>query len=284
MRRFTYNIAGKKEIFAHKMADAEKEFLETSGKHAEAAREVEALEAELAEAWATLGKLEEVDKKRADALDKLEKLFDSIFEGPTPEFPEEDRVELAVVEAREKFEKAQQKLMKEQKVLKILKEAGSALCEANGQMRKARDASEMGMAGTTGGEYMDQEEQNALWIARRHVDEMEVLMRQAREISPEIDNLGRMDIPKAHSRSNPWNHDHYEENENLRDIKSAGKRVAAAVEKMELEKWAAERKVGWEKIQTKKAEESFEEERKRLRDLRQGIFNQVTGGLPEYKP
>ncbi|KAK2760895.1 hypothetical protein FQN54_002135 [Arachnomyces sp. PD_36] len=283
MRRFTYNLAGKKEQFDEKTANVEKAFLDTTRKHEEAVRDVEYSKAELAETRKMLMEAEKADSRRTSALAELDKLHDDIFEGPTPEFPEEDQAEYQIAEACLNLEKAQEKLKKEERFYQRLSDASRELDAAYSQVRKAADASERCL-GMTGHTYMDLEEQAALKRAKKHCNEMEALMRQARDMNPELEPLGPMNIPKPHSRSNPWLNNYFEEESNLRNIENSAKRLSNAARKMTAEKWGAQRKVGWEKMQTEKAQMKIREEKDKLREVRQGIFQQVTGSLPEYQP
>jgi len=91
------------------------------------------------------------------AQQQLDKLHSSIFERKTPSFPEEDKKEAEVQEAKAAFDEAQCKVQPEKQAVKILSEAMRSIHEAIEHMDQAmsRSQAELLSNENAAGEAMD---------------------------------------------------------------------------------------------------------------------------------
>lgn len=110
MKRLAYRMSGKKEKFNSKAEKEEREYLEAVQKHFSAQQQVDTLKRNIHDAEVQIEELRVVNQRHQDAQNELDRLYDSIFKGPTPEYPEEDRLEAPVEQARSEFGEIQTKL------------------------------------------------------------------------------------------------------------------------------------------------------------------------------
>ena len=193
MRRLAYKIGGQKEKFESKAEKEEKEYFEALQKELKSKRNLELLVNNLHEAEQMNNDLQSVVNEHRNAQTRLDTLYDSIFEGPTPEFPEEDAKEGPRLQAQQNHDVLQLRLSTESQVLTILHDANKFLQNALGDMNKALNASQMDIWGV-GGSFADMAERSALSCAQSHASQVEMLYEQARRIQPTIPPLPQMEV------------------------------------------------------------------------------------------
>lgn len=123
-------------------------------------------------------------------------MYNSIFAGPSPDFPGEDQKEWAFREARDAFNTVKQRHEAEVQAVKCLQEADTFMHVAVESMADARDSSRMDMFG--GGRLSDMLERDALNKAQNATDKVRMLVAQAQRISPETQGLGQINIAQGH--------------------------------------------------------------------------------------
>ncbi|KAL7916701.1 hypothetical protein GGI35DRAFT_48416 [Trichoderma velutinum] len=181
VRRFMYKIGGKKDKFEARAAKEEREYFDVLQ---EQHRETEAkknLESALAEARQASAELEAVVERHNTAQRELDSLYNDIFSGPTPQFPEEDEREQACTSAQVNYQEARMRAESQIHAIRMLEQASQRMGNALRAMQDALSASRLDMFG--GGTMADVMERNAL-------SQAEVQISQARM---DIMNAQRMD-------------------------------------------------------------------------------------------
>lgn len=162
MRRFGHKLGGHKgeEKFKSKQEKEEGEFLEAWQREREAQERREALGKALEQAKNQQRNLE-ADKGRHDqAQEELDKMYNAIFTGPTPDVPGEDDKEQGVYQARDGFNQCQTQLGNDKHAMEALQRANQSLTAAFRDMDEARDSSNMDRFG--GGALFDMMERDSL--------------------------------------------------------------------------------------------------------------------------
>ncbi|KAI5927577.1 hypothetical protein F4810DRAFT_271061 [Camillea tinctor] len=195
MKRFAYRVSGKTEKFAAKAEKEEREYFEVLEKERKAKEEAKSLEAMCSEALRKQSDLEAVATRHNKAQNDLDSLYDSIFQGPTPGFPEEDMSERNAEQALQTYHESRIRMESELQVVQILTQARSCHNNAANYIEEALDHSRMDMFG--GDTISDMMERNALSRADRQVSQMMILVSQAQRISPHVQTLPPVKIAEG---------------------------------------------------------------------------------------
>src|ERR1700709_1168069 len=103
VRRLAFRIGGKKEKFEDQATKEEKEWLDAVQLELRAKNGLEHLKLDLMEAERTNAKLADIASVHNASHLEMDELYNQIFQGPTPDDPEEDRKERAVRRAENDF-------------------------------------------------------------------------------------------------------------------------------------------------------------------------------------
>ncbi|KAF8889101.1 hypothetical protein BD779DRAFT_1715171 [Infundibulicybe gibba] len=135
------------------------------------------------------------DKAKKDLAD----LYNSIFTGPTQEFPEEDERENQVQAAQIYHDQVQAAINRESQAAEILARADETMASCESKMRDALGYSQWDMWG--GGNVSDMLERSALGNAQSFAFQAQVLVEQARRISQLVQPIGPVNIAQGFRRS-----------------------------------------------------------------------------------
>ncbi|EJT75789.1 hypothetical protein GGTG_05719 [Gaeumannomyces tritici R3-111a-1] len=196
MRRFIFKAAGQGDKFARRAEREEREYFEALQ---ESHRESEAragLEAMLRDAHAARSGLEDAARRHRSAQAELDGLYDDIFRGPTPGFPEEDAREREAHEALQAYHDTRVRAEGEAHAGRMLAEAQARARDAAAQMERALTASRHDIFG--GGSWADAMERNALHRADVLAREARTLALNARLASPLVDAGSLPPVNVAH--------------------------------------------------------------------------------------
>lgn len=149
IRRFAHGLGGSKgkQRFVEKAEKEEREFTEAWQKERETRDCKDDLERQLREARETESGLEEETSRNELAQRELDELYDGIFAGPTPEFPEEDVREENVEGAKAQYEDVERQLGMEKRALECLEGARTTYGHALKAVQSALSMSRMDMFG-----------------------------------------------------------------------------------------------------------------------------------------
>ena len=157
------------------------------------------IETMLAEANRVGQSIEQDVERHNKAQRDLDSLYDSIFKGPTPGFPEEDAKEKELTETLQQYHNARSKAEQEAQAVKILKDAQASMRNALMAMQEALSYSTRDMFG--GGSFTDMMERNALAKAEQRVACARMLVDQARRFSPSVKPLPRVNVAQGNLMS-----------------------------------------------------------------------------------
>ncbi|KAK3312189.1 hypothetical protein B0H66DRAFT_486442 [Apodospora peruviana] len=182
MRRFAYKATGKTAKFEAKAAKEETEYFEALQEEHREEEVNRNLRARLAEAQQVVSELEEEVRRHNKAQRELDTLYESIFKGTTPGFPEEDEKENSLTSATRDYQDCKSRAESEQHAVRLLMEAQYRMRSALGAVDEALSHSRMDMFG--GGTFTDMMERNALHRAETETMGARMLVLQAQKFAP----------------------------------------------------------------------------------------------------
>lgn len=187
MKRFAYKVSGKTDKFEARAAKEEREYFDALQEEHQANVLKKNLDLALSDAKRVRGELEAKVATHSQAQKDLDRLYESIFKGPSPGFPEEDERERETNAAVKAHHKARSRAEVEAQVVKILDQAQQRLSGAMMCMEQALQASRMDIFG--GGTFTDMMERNALNQAENLIQHARLMVRQAQRCSPQVRDL-----------------------------------------------------------------------------------------------
>lgn len=197
-RRLAHRLTGRKGIYEAKESKEEREYVEALEREMSERDKHNVIQGLLNEAKLEQEDLSRKAEERRCLHAELDALYTRIFEGPSESFPEEDRLEYAVIETQQKYEKLQSTLNSESRAAEILARAARTMdaCQAN--MQQALQLSRNDMWGGGGVFNMsDMMERSALRSAQAYADQAEMLVEQARRASSHVQPIGHINVTAA---------------------------------------------------------------------------------------
>jgi hypothetical protein len=201
VRRLAYKIGGKKDKFEADATREEKEWLDAVAQQLLSKKSLEHLNAKLAEATKKNAEVMDVLRVRTVAGLELDALYQSIFDGPTPEIPEEDLKEQEVLRADNHYNMVGVLLNTEKQAHDILMDADRFMNWAIRDIISAREAAGYDCWGV-GGAWTEMSENNSLVSCEQHVRQVEMLIMQAQRIQPAVRNIGDMRVAQMNFMTN----------------------------------------------------------------------------------
>lgn len=199
MKRFAYKVGRKEDKFNVKAEKEEREYFEALQEEHKAKEIRQSTNVTLTNAQSHKKELESAAARHTHAQKDLDALYDSIFEGPSPEFPEEDSIENQANEALYQYQQLRSHGESQYQVLNILSGAKVKMSLARGSLDEARQHSRMDMFG--GGMMSDMMERSALARAEVSISEVKMLIEQARRFSPELRQIPPVQIAQGNIMS-----------------------------------------------------------------------------------
>jgi chromosome segregation ATPase len=192
IRRFAHKATGRKEKFAEKAAKEEKEYFDAIQAQKSAEDElayVQQLKSEAENQRQTFFTSAERHKQLQSQLDAL---YNSIFAGHTPEFPDEDRKEEACNASAQHLSNVNQNLEREKHILFLLGQTVQKLSEARNSLDGAYGMSQYDMFG--GGTMASMQKRNYLERAESAIQQVRMLQDQLKQVAPDVPDLGPLQI------------------------------------------------------------------------------------------
>ncbi|KAI2613744.1 uncharacterized protein GGS25DRAFT_13345 [Hypoxylon fragiforme] len=192
MKRFAYRVSGKTDEFRAKAEKEEREYFSVLQEERQAKEQEESLKAMRSKALEVQTDLEAGVARHIEAQEQLDTLYNSIFQGPTPAFPEEDYLEENLESALQAYRNSRLKMETEVQTGHLLIDAQTRLYKALSYTEEALSHSRMDMFG--GGTFNDMMERNALDKADSQISQVMLLVRQAQRMSPMVQDLPPINI------------------------------------------------------------------------------------------
>ncbi|KAF2822715.1 hypothetical protein CC86DRAFT_330497, partial [Ophiobolus disseminans] len=189
MRRFAHKATGQKEKFASKAAKEEKEYFDAIQAQKSAEDELTYTHHLKSTAEAHRAAIQPSADRHAHLQSQLNRLYASIFAGPTPAFPAEDAAEAACAAASSALGNLHQSLEQEKHTLFLLGQTAQKLSAARAALDAAYSMSQYDMFG--GGTMASMQKRNYLERAESCVQQVRMLQDQ---LPPDVPRLGPLEI------------------------------------------------------------------------------------------
>lgn len=193
MRRFAHKATGRKDKFTEKAAKEEKEYFDAIQAQKSAEDELAYVKQLHAEASVQRSTFQTSADRHKQLQAQLDQLYNSIFAGRTPEFPDEDAKEDACNASSQHLSTLNQNLEREKHILFLLGQTVTKLSEARNALDGAYGMSQYDMFGV-GGSMASMQKRNYLEQAESRIQQVRMLQDQLRHIAPDIPNLGPLQI------------------------------------------------------------------------------------------
>lgn len=277
-KRYAHKMGGKKgsEKFTSKQEKEEREFLEAWQKEREAEERKSELTRALATAHADSNTLKADTRKNAAAQTELDQMYNSIFSGPTPEIPEEDRMEQTVQQSRQWLEQCQANFNNEKAAGEALRRVEARLKAAAANMQEALSMSRMDMFG--GGTFTDIMERDALSRASVAISEALRHMDHARHLQPAIRELDQVNIDMGHMVSDMLFDNIFTDMAQHDRIKASDAQLQRAGAQLQEQIRLQLERAGGAKAQLAQATENTEGARLELQRIRAEAFEVLASG------
>ena len=279
MKRLAYKLGGKKEKFEATAEKEEREYHDALQEKFHAERRLGDLKARLEDARITKEQHAEVAARHQSLQAELQALYRSIFDGPTPEFPNEDAAENSVEQARYRYNYVQGQLNVELQVLHMLADADAKMNAAHQAIQDALHASRADMLGF-GGRLADYQERSSLSMAQSNADQVEMLVDMARKAQPLVQPIGHMEIAQGNFMSDVLFDNIFADMNFHSKIQAAELSLKKAHHNLLMQLDAATARSEGLKREARNAEDVLQRARKDLDRIRQEVFRRVNAGEP----
>lgn len=277
MRRFAYKATGQKEKFAANAEKEEREYFDTMNAERLAKDEGEHLVKQLDEARKVKRDLEPIAAEHDRAQKDLDNLYNSIFAGQTPSFPEEDQQENVVRQANDEYQRLQSLLRTQQQAQQVLDGARRAMGNALGNVEQALSASRMDMFG--GGAMADYMERSALGQAEAAAREAYRLTDQAMSMSDVVRPMPTVNIAQGNLLGDLLFDSTFSDYNFHQKIKATREDVQRAAQALAQNQAAVDQRCNELRQHMSNASKWLEDARKQLQKMREGIFARGTGQM-----
>lgn len=276
MKRFAYKVARKTDKFEAKASKEEQEYLQALQESHRAEGQEERIATMREEALAVQSDLEKEVARHNQAQQDLDRLYNSIFEGPTPSFPEEDATERDTQSAEQACNHARKRLECEQQAANLLNQAAARLNSALSHIEDALDHSRMDMFG--GGSFSDFMERDALHNAESQVKQMEMLVMQAQRYSDSVQTLPPVHISQGSLIGDVLFDNIFSDMEFHDKIKASREELRRCRSVLRSQVQAARARVQECQAEMDRLSEVLSGARAALQKARERIFDRITGG------
>ncbi|PNS19293.1 hypothetical protein CAC42_2470 [Sphaceloma murrayae] len=283
IKRFAYKLGGSKskEKFTSKTEKEEKEYFEALENERGAIDRKGQLASALSEAQSQLTNYQNAQNTHLQAQKDLDDLYNMLFAGPTPDFPAEDQSEWVFTQARQHYTDAEQRHRAVAQAADILAEAHRLINLAAGHMVEARSASRMDMFG--GGSMADMAERSALSKAEGAAGQVRMLVGQAKRVyAGGVEDVGPMDVAQGNVMSDMLFDNIFTDMNFHEKIKASQAQIEAARVSIRGQAEGLRRREGEMRGVLEGEQVRLDEARRRLQEVRAGIFAQAGGAPPAY--
>ncbi|KAK5943488.1 hypothetical protein PMZ80_004495 [Knufia obscura] len=270
MKRFAYKVSRKQEKFNVKAEKEEREYFEVLQEEHKANEMRKNLGQTLAEAQRNRSELEGTAARHDQAQRCLDELYDSIFEGPTPGFPEEDSRENSANDALNQYHNMRVRVESETQVLNNLGKALQKMNIAKYALAEARSHSQMDMFG--GGMMSDMMERNALSKGEIAFTEARMLVEQASRMSPDVHRLPQVNVAQGNLMSDVFFDNIFTDMQFHEKIKQSQFELERADRDLQAQRGSATQRHSSLNLQLQQQAQGLESARVALQKVRENAF------------
>lgn len=281
IKRFAYKLGGSKgkDKFQNRTAKEEKEYYEALEQEHGARDRKESVSHALKEGIANRDTYKRDNDTHIRAQTDLDNLYNMVFAGPTPAYPQEDQSEWTYSQAREHFNRIEQGYRANWQACDIFNEARKRIHLATQYMDEARSASQWDMFG--GGAMADIAERNALSRAESEASQVKGLVSQAARVYPEgVQDIPAFDIAHGHIMSDMMFDNIFTDMAFHDKIKASQAQILNVQQNIEGQFATLDQHLAGRRDELDTAQAELTNARKQLQDMRSQIFIQVGGQQP----
>jgi hypothetical protein len=191
-RRWVHKASGRGNRFEEKAAQEGREYFDAIQAQRTAEDELDYIRQLKTEAELAHHKYKQAAIRHAILQDQLSRLYNVVFAGHTPEFPDEDRNEADCRDAHHNVQTLNQNLERERRTLYLLRHASTKLSKARRCLDDAHDMTHWDMFG--GGAMVSTQKRNDLERAESYIQQVRMLQQQLKQIAPHLPSLGELNI------------------------------------------------------------------------------------------
>ncbi|KAH7066431.1 hypothetical protein BKA63DRAFT_524340 [Paraphoma chrysanthemicola] len=276
IRRFAHKATGRKDKFAEKAAKEEKEYFEAIQAQKTAEDELGYVKQLKTEADIQRQTFAQSADRHKELQSQLDALYNSIFAGHTPEFPDEDRAEEACNSASQNVQHLNQQLEREKHVLFLLGQTVQKLSEARNSLDGAYGMSQYDMFG--GGTMASMQKRNYLERAESSIQQVRMLQQQLKRVAPDIPTLGPLQIRMGDIWSDVVFDNIFTDMQMHEQVKASMQQVDREGNKCSEIIRGREAQLKRLEGETGQANEKLKQARIALQQARQDAFSKVLGG------
>ncbi|KAF1846387.1 uncharacterized protein K460DRAFT_367189 [Cucurbitaria berberidis CBS 394.84] len=276
VRRFAHKASGRKDKFAEKAAKEEKDYFDAVQSQKAAEDELAYVRQLKAEADIRRSQIEQQAHRHIQLQQELDALYNSIFAGHTPEFPDEDRKEDACNAAHYNLQQLNQRLERERHTLFLLGQTVQKLSEARNSLDSAYGMSQYDLFSS--GAMASMQKRNHLERAESSIQQVRMLQEQIQQVAPELPSLGELriamgsiwsDVVFDNIFTDMQMHDQIKAS--MQQVDRAGNRCSDIIRERERSEQSL-------RGQVQQANERLQHARLELQQAREGAFTKVLGG------
>ncbi|WRT68572.1 uncharacterized protein IL334_005550 [Kwoniella shivajii] len=272
-RRFAYKASGQKDKFNEKANKEEKDYFDSLRESQNNENQKSNLKDSLEQAKLKTTHLESIVSRHDQTQKELDELYNSIFNGNTPSFPEEDVLENKNNSALKEYQCTRHSFECEKKTIEILQSASESMKLALGSMKDALSYSTWDMWG--GGSMSDMMERNALSTAERYWSNVQMLNQQAKFSSPYVNDLPKVDVAMGNIMSDVFFDNIFTDMAFHDKIEHSNRDLNIAADALERNLQEAQIRYDQIAVDLKGKEKRLEDARRELQNKRSEIFNRV---------
>lgn len=276
VKRFFYKAAGKKERYHEKASEEEQKHFTVLSELHQIEKAIEGLQVERENSLALKPDIDREAKRHRDAVAELDTLYNSIFGGPTPDFPQEDQVEQRCAQASKEFRELAQAETQERSAVTFLTKAARLAGSARMSMDSALDYSRADMFG--GGMMMDAMERSHLGKADKAIYEARMLAARAKDASPIVAEMPPVNVNTGNIMSDVFFDNIFTDMAFHEEIKRAMGELQRLLDTMMRELDASRNRQAGLLSQAQVAEQNLTNARQVLQTARSSIIEQVLTG------
>ena len=275
IKRFAYKVAGKKDEFAAKADQGERAYFAALQEEHGAREVLRGLKDAEQEARDALPDLEAQAQLHKTAQQQLDQLYEDVFRGASPGFPEEDAAEDKRRAACDKCHLARSHADAQARAVRLLDCAASKTNDAVMALQDALRHSRRDMFG--GGSFADMMERNALSKAHASSMEARVAVAQAMRFDPQVAMMPDIHVPQGDLLTDVFFDNFWTDMMFHDKIKIAIAEMDAVKAMVEGQLGAARSRLGALEADVARGQAELERARTELQRVREAVFDRVVG-------
>ncbi|KZV98338.1 hypothetical protein EXIGLDRAFT_313718 [Exidia glandulosa HHB12029] len=195
-RKLAHRATGQGAKWDAKATKEEREYVDARERRVKAESNVKALKATLRETGQNVESLTSEIARRDTLLREQQELYSRVFDGPTPDAPQEDELERTVRRTEDENTIQQNALNLESQTLSALTDSKKALDSCLEKMLESQNVSDMDFIGT-GVNSADIWEKNAITAAQIFAQQFTMSFGMAKRLNPAVQDVPEIKLPST---------------------------------------------------------------------------------------